>query len=157
MWRTLTPVQCMANKSLHATQMGAVPISWMDHLPECTRPSFPWLADALHPIVTPQQQQLLQQHPPIAYYPTEGTAWQQPTPPAQFGGMPPASGTYRQQTTMATPVFQPDQGILNFVGQYPPSARNMPIVQMGQQPTAASMMMNYYAPNQPHNQQLEFF
>jgi hypothetical protein len=97
----------------------------------------------------PQQQQLLQQRLPIAYYTSEGMAWQQPTTPAQFGGMPPASSTYRQRTTMAVPVYQPRQEMINFVGQYPPSARNMPMIQMSQQLMAVPMMMNYYAPNQP--------
>jgi hypothetical protein len=60
----------------------------------------------------PQQQQLLQQHRPIANYPPGGTAWQQPTPPAQFNRMPPASSTYRQQTTMAMPVYHPGQGMM---------------------------------------------
>jgi hypothetical protein len=104
-----------------------------------------------------QQQQLPQQWLPITYYPPGGTVWQQPTPPAQFGRMPLASGSYRQQTTMAMPVYQPGQGMMMNVGQYPPSARNMPLMQMGQQPMAMPMMMNYYAPNQQPNQQLGYF
>jgi hypothetical protein len=60
------------------------------------------------PNCCPQQQQ---QHPQqctlIAYFPSGGTAWQQPTLPAQFSGMPPTSCTYHQQTTMAMPVYQP--------------------------------------------------
>ncbi len=43
------------------------------------------------------------------------------------------------------------------VDQYPPSARNVLMMQMGQQPTAAPMMMNYYAPNQQPNQQPGYF
>jgi hypothetical protein len=101
----------------------------------------------------PQQQQLPQQYLPIAYFPPGNTAWQQPTPLAQFGRMPPASGTYRQQTTMAMPVYQPGQGMMMFVGQYPQSAK----MQMGIQPMAVPMMMNYYAPNQQPNQQLGHF
>jgi hypothetical protein len=57
----------------------------------------------------PQQQQLPQQCPPIAYYPPGGTAWQQPTPPMQVGRMPPASGIYRQQTTMAMRLISPSK------------------------------------------------
>ncbi len=38
------------------------------------------------------------------------------------------------------------------VGQYPQGAKNMPMMQMGQQPTAAPMLMNHYAPNQQPNQ-----
>jgi hypothetical protein len=64
----------------------------------------------------PQQQQLLQQCPHISYYPPGGTAWQQPTPLAQFGGMPPASGSYCQQTTMAMPVYQLGQGMMMNAG-----------------------------------------
>jgi hypothetical protein len=70
--------------------------------------------------------------------------------------MPPASGTYCQQTTMAMLVYQPGQGMMMNVGQYPPSAGNVPMMQMGQQPMAAPMM-NYYAPNQQPNQQLGHF
>ncbi len=39
------------------------------------------------PNCCPQQQQRSQQCPPITYYPPGGTAWQQPTPPVQYGGM----------------------------------------------------------------------
>jgi hypothetical protein len=84
-------------------------------------------------------------------------AWQQPTPPMQFGRMPLASGTYHQQATMAMPVYQPGQGMMINVGQYPPSAGNMPMMQMGHQPMVAPMMMNYYAPNQQPNQQPGYF
>jgi hypothetical protein len=65
----------------------------------------------------PQQQERLQKCPPIAYYPPGGTAWQQPTPPAQYSGLPQDSNTYRQQTTMAMPVYQPVQGMMMNVGQ----------------------------------------
>jgi hypothetical protein len=71
--------------------------------------------------------------------------------------MPPASGTYRQQTTMAMPAYQPGQGMMMNVGQYPPCAGKVPMMQMGQQPTAAPMMMNYYAPNQQPNKQPGYF
>jgi hypothetical protein len=92
-----------------------------------------------------------------AYYPSGGTAWQQPTPPAQYGGMSSANGTYRQQMIMAMPVYQPGQEMMMNVGQYPQCARNMPMIQMGQQPTAAPMLMNHYAPNQQPNQKPGYF
>ncbi len=101
----------------------------------------------------PQQQLHSQQCPPIAYYPHGGTAWQQPTPPSQYGGMPPISGTYCQQTTMAMPVYQPSQRMMMNFGQYPQGAKNVLMMQMGQQPMAAPMIMNHYAPNQQPNQQ----
>jgi hypothetical protein len=84
-------------------------------------------------------------------------AWQQPTPPAQFGRMPLARGSYHQQMTMAMPVYQPGQGMMMNVGKYPPSAGNMLMMQMGQQLTATPMMVNYYAPNQQPKQQLGYF
>jgi hypothetical protein len=43
------------------------------------------------------------------------------------------------------------------VRQYPLSTGNVPMMQMGQQPIAAPMMMNYYAPNQQPNQQPGYF
>jgi hypothetical protein len=49
---------------------------------------------------------------------------------------------------MAMQVYQPGQGMLMNVGQYPQCARNMLMMQMGQQPTTAPMLMNHYAPNQ---------
>jgi hypothetical protein len=100
----------------------------------------------------PQQQQRPQQCPPNAYYPPGGTAWQQPTPPTQYGGMPQANGTFCPQTTMAMLVYQPGQGMMMNVGQYPQSAGIMPMMQMGQQPMTAPMVMNHYAPNQQPNQ-----
>jgi hypothetical protein len=54
---------------------------------------------------------------------------------------------------MAMPVHQPGQGMMMKVGQYPPSTGNMPMMQMGQQPMAVPMMINYYAPKQQPNQQ----
>jgi hypothetical protein len=45
--------------------------------------------------------------------------------------MPPASNTYRQQTTMAMPIYQLGQGMIMNVGQYPPSAGNVLMMQMG--------------------------
>jgi hypothetical protein len=105
----------------------------------------------------PQQQQCSQQHPLIVYYPPGGTAWKQPTPPMQYGRMPPASCTYCQQRTMAMPVYQPGQGMLMNVRQYPKSAGNVPMMQMGQQSTGAPMLMNHYAPNKQPNQQPGYF
>jgi hypothetical protein len=61
--------------------------------------------------------------------------------------MPQATSTYRQQTTMAMPVCQPGQGMMMNVGQYPQGAGKMLMMQMGQQPIAAPMLMNHYAPN----------
>jgi hypothetical protein len=110
----------------------------------------PLTSDRTTPNRCPQQQQRPQQHPPNVYYPPGGTAWQQQTPPAQYGGMPQAN-TYHQQTTMAMPVYQPGQGMMN-VGQYPQCAGNMSMMQMGQQPPAAPVLMNHYAPNQQPNQ-----
>jgi hypothetical protein len=105
----------------------------------------------------PQQQQLPQQRLPIAYYSPEGTAWQQPTPPMQFGRMRLANGTYCQQRTMAMLVYQPSQGMMMNVRQYTPAAGNVPMMQMGQQPMVVPMMMSYYAPNQQPNQQPGYF
>jgi hypothetical protein len=73
----------------------------------------------------------------------------------QYGEMPPASSTYRQQTTTAMPLYQPGKGMMMNVGQYPQSARNVPVMQMGQQPMATPMLMNHCAPNQKPNQQPE--
>jgi hypothetical protein len=83
------------------------------------------------PNCCPQQQQCPQQCLPNAYYPPGGMAWQQPTPPAQYGGMPQANDTYCQQTTMAMPVCQPGQGMMMDVGQYRQGAGNVPMMQMG--------------------------
>jgi hypothetical protein len=71
--------------------------------------------------------------------------------------MPPSRGTYRQQKTMAMLVYQSGQGMMINIGQYQPSAGNMPMMQMGQQLNPAPMMMNYYAPNQQPNQQPGYF
>jgi hypothetical protein len=105
----------------------------------------------------PLQQQPPQQRPLNAYYPPGGTAWQQPTPPTQYGGMPQANSTYHHQTTMAMLVYQPGQGMMINVGQYPQGAGNMLMMQMGQQPTVAPMLMNHYAPNQQPNQMPGYF
>ncbi len=105
----------------------------------------------------PQQQQRPQLCLPNAYYPPGGTAWQQPIPPTQYGGILPANGIYHQQTTMAMPVYQPGQGMMMNVGQYPQGARNMSMMQMGQQPTAAPKLMDHYAPNQQPNQMPGYF
>jgi hypothetical protein len=64
----------------------------------------------------------------------------------------PQASTYRQQMTMAMPVYQPGQGMMMNIGQYLQGAGNMPIMQMGQQPMVAPMLMNHYAPNQQTNQ-----
>jgi hypothetical protein len=104
-----------------------------------------------------QQQQHTQQSLPNAYYPPGGTTWQQPTPPAQYGRMPPANGTYPQQATMATPVYQPGQGMMMNVGQHLQGTGHMPMMHMGRQPIAAPMLMNHYAPNQQPNQMPGYF
>jgi hypothetical protein len=109
------------------------------------------------PNCCPLLQQCPQQRPPIAYNPPGGMAWQQPTPPVHYGRMPPASGTYGQQTTMAMPVYQLGQGMMMNDGQYPQSAKNVPMMQMGQQPMAVPMLMNHYALNQQTNQQPWYF
>jgi hypothetical protein len=67
----------------------------------------------------PRQQQQQQQWPPISYYPTQNT-WKQPS--AQFG----------QQFTMAVPPSQQGTAMMNYVGQFPPSAMT-PQQQMPQQ------------------------
>jgi hypothetical protein len=105
----------------------------------------------------PQQQQHPQKHLPNAYYPPGGMAWQQPTPPPQYGGMPQANGTYRQQTTIAMLVYQLSQEMMVNVGQYSQGAGNMPMVQMGQQLTEAPMLTNHYASNQQPNQMPGYF
>jgi hypothetical protein len=64
-----------------------------------------------------------------------------------FGGMSPAGGSYRQRTTMAIPVHQPSQAMMNFVGQYPPGIGTTPIMQLPNQ-QASPMMTPYYTPNQ---------
>ena len=71
--------------------------------------------------------------------------------------MPQAYGTFRQQTTMAMPVYQPGQGMMMNIGQYPQSAGNVLMMQMGHQPTAVPMLMNHYAPNQQPSKQLGYF
>ncbi len=43
------------------------------------------------------------------------------------------------------------------VGQYPQGAGNMLMMQMGQQPMVAPMMVNHHAPNQQPNQMLGYF
>jgi hypothetical protein len=49
--------------------------------------------------------------------------------------------------TMAMLVYQPGQAMMMNIGQYPQGAENMLMMQMGQQPTAAPMLMNHYFPN----------
>jgi hypothetical protein len=71
--------------------------------------------------------------------------------------MPQANGTYCHQTTIAMPVYQLSQGMMMNVGQYPQGAGNMPRMQMGQQPMAAPMLMNHYAPKQQPNQMPRYF
>ncbi len=58
---------------------------------------------------------------------------------------------------MDMPVYQPGQGMMMTVRQYPQGAINMPMMQMGQQPMAAPMLMKHYAPNQQPNQMLGYF
>jgi hypothetical protein len=73
----------------------------------------------------------------------QGTTWQHITPPKQFGGMPPAGGTYHQYTTMAMLVCQLGQAMMNYVGQKPSGARPVPMMQMmqpSQQLTEMPMM-----------------
>jgi hypothetical protein len=122
----------------------AVPTSWAARQPECTRPFCRRHVAASHPPRRPQQQQLPQQCPRGAYYPTQGTN----ALPAYFGSIKPAGGTYRQWMTMAMLVIQPGQTMMNFVDQqFPPSAKAAPMMQ---QPTqqAMPMMASYYAPNE---------
>ena len=85
------------------------------------------------PPCRPQQQLHPQQHPPVSYYPVQGTT--QPT--------------YRACATMPMLAQQPGQGMMNFVGQQY-SAPNAVNAQMMQQPAqqAMPMMAPYYAPNQ---------
>jgi hypothetical protein len=71
--------------------------------------------------------------------------------------MPPANGTYRQQATMATLEYQPGQGMMMNVRQHSQGAGNMLMMQMGQQPMAAPMLMNHYAPNKKPNQMPGYF
>jgi hypothetical protein len=71
--------------------------------------------------------------------------------------MPQANSTYHQQTTMAMLVYQPCQGMMMNVGQYPQGAGNMPMMQMGQQPMVVPMLMSHYAPNQQPNQMPRYF
>jgi hypothetical protein len=97
------------------------------------------------PNCCPKQQQLQQQHP------MQGTTWQHVTPPGQLGRMPTISGNYRQRTTMAMPVYQPGQPMINFVGQNPAGAEPIPMMQMMQpvrQQMKMPMMTPYYAPYQ---------
>jgi hypothetical protein len=55
------------------------------------------------------------------------------------------------------PVYLLGQGMMMNVRQYPQTAGNVPMMQMGPQPTAAPMLMNHYAPNQQPNQQPGYF
>jgi hypothetical protein len=116
----------------------------------------PLTSGCTQPNCCPQKQQRPQQHLPNAYYPPGGMALQQPTPPAQHGRMPQAS-TYCQQSTISMPVYQPGQRMIMSAGQYLQGAGNMPMMQMGQQPTAAPMLMNHYAPNQQPNNMPGYF
>jgi hypothetical protein len=58
------------------------------------------------PNCQPQQQQRPQQPPPNAYYTPGGMAWQQPTPPAQYGRMPPSE---RQNWDLAKLILTADK------------------------------------------------
>jgi hypothetical protein len=75
----------------------------------------------------------------------QGTTWQHVTPPAQFGGMPMTGGNYRQRTTMAMPVYQPSQHMMNFVGQISSGAGPIQMMQMMQ---PSQQQTPYYAPYQ---------
>ncbi len=68
--------------------------------------------------------------------------------------MPQTNNTYLQQRTMAMPLYQPGQGMMMNVGQYP---EGVGMMQMGQQPMAVPMVMNHYAPNQLPNQMPGYF
>jgi hypothetical protein len=56
---TITPVQCAANQVPCTTPTRPAPTSWVDQLPECTRPSCPQLPAALHPILAPSSNSAL--------------------------------------------------------------------------------------------------
>jgi hypothetical protein len=64
---------------------------------------------------------------------------------------------------MPMPAHQPDQGMMNFVGQqYPPNAVNAQIMQQPAQQAMPMMAPYYYAPNQqpyhaPNQQQPGYF
>ncbi len=87
----------------------------------------------------PQQQQATFHRPPVARMLTQGPA----PPPAYYTG--PAGGAYRQRTTMAFPAHAPGQ-VINFVGQYPPGTRTVPMMPQHIQ-QASQMMTPYAAPN----------
>jgi hypothetical protein len=69
----------------------------------------------------------------------------------------PQANTYRQQSTMAMPVYQPGKVMMMNVGQYLQGIGNTPTMQMGQQPMVAPMLMNHYAPNRQPNQMPGYF
>jgi hypothetical protein len=52
--------------------------------------------------------------------------------------MPQAGGLYRQQTNMAIPVHMSGQ-VINFAGQYPPSAGTVPMLQVPNQQASPIM------------------
>ena len=90
----------------------------------------------------PQQQQLAHQHPPIAHMTTQGQA----PPLVYYNGMPQAGGLYCQQTKMVILVHMSGQ-VINFAGQYPPSAGTPPMLQVPNQ-QASPVMSTYYASTQ---------
>ena len=106
----------------------------------------PLMSGHIAPNHHPQQQQPSQQHLSIAHYQALGAAWRQAPPPVHFGRMPPAGGSYRQQTTMVIPVHQPNQSMINFDDQYHPSAGTTPMMRQPQQ-QAMPTMAPYHAPN----------
>jgi hypothetical protein len=55
------------------------------------------------------------------------------------------------------PVYQSGQGMMMNVGQHLQGTGNFPMMQMGQQPMAAPVLMNHYAPNQHPNQMPGYF
>jgi hypothetical protein len=107
------------------------------------------------PNCCPQQQKLPQQRLHITHYPAQSTAWQQAPPPAHFGEMSLAGGSYHQRITMVNPDYQrPGQVMMNFVSQYPLRTGTAQMMQLPQQqvmPMIAPYHPNqqpYYAPNQ---------
>ncbi len=95
----------------------ATQANMMDGLPGGMRKTI--LPSATGRTQPPLRQQQQQQRPPVSYYPMQNM-WQQP--PAQFG----------QGFTMAMPPPQQGAAMMNYVGQFPPSAMT-PQQQMPQQ------------------------
>ncbi len=154
MLTTITPVQRVANQVLCTTPTQAAPTSWADQSPECTRPSCPQRLAALHPIAAPSSSSALSNVRPM---PTTLLEVRLGNNQPLLHSMaechrPTAPTASKRPTAMAMLVYQPSQGMMMNVGQYPQSAGNMPMMQMAQQPTTAPMLMNHYAPKQQPNQ-----